>query len=151
MANWSGSKSVEALPWSSCLAKPGASWATNFLILFVFGNILAGESMDVVFANLAWNLYWAYLGLHPDRCPKGNLYTTGVDFDNALKPLAGGLFLVLWILRADLEWIVKRLWLSDYRSKTRILCEAGSGPVRLAWTDFREVAPWMRTLWNKLT
>ena len=70
------SKSVEALSWSSCLAKPGASWVTNCLILFVFECIVAGESMDVVFANLAWSLYWAYLGAHPDRCPKGILYTT---------------------------------------------------------------------------
>ena len=107
--------------------------------------------MDVVFANLAWSLYWAYLGVHPDRCPKGILYTTGVDFGNALTPLSGVFFLVLWILRADLEWIVKRLWLSDYRSNDCILCEAGNGPDMPAWTDFREAAPWMRTLWTKLT
>ena len=74
------------------LGEAGCELDHELLILFVFECIVAGESMDVVFANLAWSLYWAYLGVHPDRCPKGILYTTGVDFDNALTPLAGVFF-----------------------------------------------------------
>ena len=110
-------QSVEALSWSSCLAPRVASWITNFLIIFIYESVIVhDQTMEVVFAQLSWSLYWLERGEWPDRCFRGILYTTGVNFARRLTSLAGGFFGVVWVIRNDLEWIVKRLRVPDYRS-----------------------------------
>ena len=106
--------------------------------------------MEVVFAELAWSLYWLRRDDWPDRCFRGILYTTGVNFNRRLTPLAGGFFGVVWVIRNDLEFIVKRLRVPDYRSNDCILCPADNYP-DLPWTDCRTAATWIPRIWTPAT
>ena len=144
-------QSVQALSWSSCLSPRIGSWITNFLIIFIYESmIVQDQTMEVVFAQLAWSLYWLERGEWPDRCFRGILYTTGIDFARKGTPLAGGFFGILWIIRNDLEWIVKRLRVPDYRSNDCILCPAGNY-CDLPWSDCRTAALWIPRTWTPVT
>ena len=111
-----------------------------------------GDSMDRVFLVLVWSLYWLYQGVHPDRDPDGRKYVdidpTGSDALRALTPLADGLFCCLWVIRMDLEYVVKRLHVASYRRQDCALCPAGHRAC-LPWTDCRSDAAWIGRIWDR--
>ena len=66
-----------------------------------------GESLDEkrrvmqqYWKHVAWSLHACWLGTWPTEDPEGNPLRNQA----AGKPLAGGLFFVLWVLQADLEF-----------------------------------------------
>ena len=145
-------KSVEAWSWSSCLVRPGvASWVGSFIIMMVFEQLVAAEgdrdTMETLWRELDWSLYWAFLGMWPDRDVNNVLYTTGIAFRRKLSALAGGFRLILWVLRADLDWLCKRLRLPSFRACLCICC--GANPGLVPWTDCREKAVWLGTVWTE--
>ena len=147
-------KSVEAWSWSSCLVQPGvASWVGCFIIMMVFEQLIAAEgrgedTMEALWKELDWSLYWAYIGEWPDRDANNVLYTAGLAFRRRLTPLAGGFRLILWVLRADLDWLCKRLRLASFRACQCICCLASPSPA-LPWTDCRDNALWLETIWTE--
>ena len=150
------SQSIDVLSWSSCVAPIMASWVTNPIIFFVYESMLvddeSGDSMDEVFRVLVWSLYWLYQGVYPDRNHDNIKYVDidpkGVDALRALHALADGFFMPLWVIRMDLEYIVKRLRVASYRRQDCILCPAGNHS-RLPWTDCRDNASWISRLWDR--
>ena len=132
-----GSKSVDSLSWCSLLSKPCASWFTNFIIVFIFScsiveNLDTGDpaTMDIIWHRLCYSLYWLYHGVWPDRDVFGRLFTRGWQKLKALTPLAGNSFGVLWIVRADLDFLVKEYKLADWKHLC-VFYVGGMGPRRL--------------------
>jgi len=148
-------RSVEAWSWPSCLVKPGvASWVDSFIIMMVFEQLIAaagdgGDTFDALWKELDWGLYWAYLGMHPDRDSCNNKYTSGILFDRALTPLAGGFRLIMWIVRADLDFIVKRFKQGNYRKGQCFTC--GANTTDVPWTDCNDGPVWLPAVWNETT
>ena len=56
--------------------------------------------MQQYWKHVAWSLHACWLGTWPTEDPEGNPLRNQA----AGKPLAGGLFFVLWVLQADLEF-----------------------------------------------
>ena len=151
-----GSKSVDSLSWCSLLAKPCASWFINFIIVFIFSCCVVEElecgdpaTMDIVWHRLCYSLYWMYHGLWPDRDFNGNLFTTGWRKLKALTPLAGDFFGILWITRADLDFLVKEYGLANWKKSLCILCRANGSTT--PWTASTLDAGWIGEMWTNET
>ena len=92
--------------------------------------------MSVMWRHLCWSLYWLYRGVHPDRDPYGNVYSSGPLFEKAGQPLAGGFFGVPWVLRFDLDYSQSHLHMADpTRGSPCNSCSAG------------DVVPWTSCRW----
>jgi hypothetical protein len=106
--------------------------------------------LQVVWKHFSYIMYWLYRGVWPDRDVDGNMYTTGVHYRRALKPLAGGWFGILWNIRMDLDWEQWQFHLTDYANGFACsLCPARRTGPNL-WTDCRyPEAAWIPSTWNR--
>lgn len=140
---------VEVLSWCSIIGSTGASWVNNFIVVMLIRMLLSTDpgltTMDFVWRELTWSFYWLYQGIFPDRDSSGRMYTPsdGDKFTKRLTPLAEGFYGVLWVLRADLEW------LHDYIGLTGVgrlcaLCRANNAAI--PWTSCRPDAAWIAML-----
>ena len=145
---------IESFSWSSHLCKRGASWFRNFLICLVQKIMLAKEgadtTMNCVWRELCWSLYWCYQGVQPDRDSSGRLYTPedGWLYDHRGEPLAGGYFLVVWTLKVDLEWLRDYIKLVG-AGVMCALCGANSSDV--PWTGCAFDCEWVGSVWSDAT
>ncbi len=71
------------------------------------------DTMSTVWSNIIWSLYWLSVGLHPDRDVNGRMYdeSDGDLYRVRNTQLADGFFAVLWVVRADIDWLKNRLGL----------------------------------------
>ena len=152
----SWARSVDSIILSSCLVTSGCTWLTNYIIAFIYELLMYVDAdgnhltEDVVWRHIVWSLYWAYQGVHPDRSPHNVLYIDPARMALAGSPLMGGLFLVIWVLSGDLDYMLKRLFLSDYNSRLpRSLCECNTSDTPR--TDHLDgIALWQLKLWTNL-
>ena len=106
------SKHADCISWCSLLTHSTATASINFIVLFIFqimivkNNIV--DTMDVVWKNIVWSLYWLYQGVHPDRDADGRMYVPGdgLRYTLRLTALADGFFATMWGARADIEYKV---------------------------------------------
>ena len=105
---------------------------------------------DTVWRHIVWSLYWAYQGTWPDRDPDNVMYTDFVNLGRAGTPLMGLLFLVVWVLGGDLDYMYKRMFLANYQSaKPCSLCECNT--TDCPWTDHRDgIALWQLKMWTNI-
>jgi hypothetical protein len=149
----SWSKSMDIWSWSSCLVST-PTLLSHFLIIGLYSLMLSkipeGMTEEVFYKALMWSLLWAYRGKWPDTDWLGG--TELIDMNMAGKDLAGGFCLVLWILRADLDFYAKSLKLPHYASNEPCpFCPANcfGGHLSIPWNDFRRgIALWLGMLYK---
>ena len=75
------------------------------------------ESLKPLWRKVPWSLKWASLGKWPDKDECGKkYYPRSLEGRRANTELAGGMFLVLYTLKQDLDHLVSEYGLADYRS-----------------------------------
>ena len=134
-------KNVEAGSFTSLLSKQAAASIQNLLMFNVFKIICTTNTMERIWTELIWSLYWAYQGIWPDRDSSGRKYTPadGWRYEWRGQPLCGGYIPPTFLTRVDLEWLWEFFWFGDYKSGKAPcgLCPANdTDPL---WTDCRKV------------
>ena len=67
------------------------------------------DTVDIIWARITRSLMAAYMGEHPPP-----LDGDGADHILQGVALAGACFLVIWMFKADLDYLAKRLFLPHY-------------------------------------
>ena len=150
------SKCVDSIIFSSCLVTTGCPWLICYIIAFIYELLMYKDEYgnhlteDAVWREIVWSLYWAYMGEWPDRGPNNDLYTDPLNCGRAKTPLMGFLFIVIWVLQGDLDYMFKRLFLANYQGANPCsLCRCNSSDV--PWTDHRDgLAQWQLQQWTAI-
>ena len=148
------SKSFEAFSWQGTMSI-GSSKTTKILSFGMFDdNIIKGEdgTNKDIWEMYTWSWRVLFEGQWPHKDHKGVPYPKGsAEWKRSGKPLAGGYFGVIWLLKGDLDFFTKTLGLRHYAAHHMCdLCEANreeGSPMR--WNNFRMDAPWKAALLTK--
>jgi len=103
-----------------------------YLMMYTVGD--GKDTCDAFQEELAWSLFWCWMGKWPDTNSKGG--TAGIDMSKARKDLAGGYFLTLFGVRCDLDFL-KHLKMNSHGS----LQPCGWCPANCS-SDFVNSCPW---------
>ena len=148
-----GGKSLEVLSWSSLLSR-GPTRANSFLIFLAVKSVLKetgfGRSWPQVWKVLAWSFTALSQGIWPQKDWKGAEFEDqeSVDFLNKGKPLANGFSAVLFVLKADIDFLANHFKLNHPSSNSPCsLCQADRTMSSRPWTDCRSTAAWRQTCW----
>ena len=110
------------------------------------------STRGAIWRRLCWSLYWLSQGVWPTSDEFKRLFSKTYrpkDFARAGKPLAGGYFAILWVLRGDLEYMHETLGLNYFASRSPCFCcEANTDDDSMPWTDFTPSAAFLRTVWS---
>ena len=142
-------KTVEGISWSSCLASGrGTTILLNFIIVFIFKASMANMTNDEIWTYICWSLLALYNGCWPTHDVDGNLLNDPL----AGQPLADGFYCVLWLIRADLEFLFLTMKLANYNCAVNPcnLCLANDN-VRNFRDARRGLAQWMKSVWTNET
>ena len=146
-------KHMDCISFCSVLADRMPTIDSHFIIAFIFHvlNAPGGCTSDTIWAVITWSFHWLYQGQWPDRDWTGRLFdvTDGEHYRRKLEPLAGGYFAVCWIIRSDLDYLLKAFGIGG-RGECCHLCRATNGPER-PYTDVSPAALWRTTVWNNET
>lgn len=151
--NKTWTKSVDAYSWSSLLGS-GPLTSTNFLVFIEYLKLMletvAMNTHDNFSKLLAWSFYWLSIGKWPTRDVHGNEYPP--DSMEAIRArdnpmLAGGYYGLLYLVRADLEHMTKAFGFQSTGESDKCSC-CGANTSDLPWTDCRELAAWLATVWT---
>ena len=137
------SKMIDAIIISSCVAHTGKSWLGNFIVTLVHELLMSVDenkrdvTMDALWKEIVWSMYWLYQGVHPDRGPDNILYVPadGEKFRIRLTPLAGGYFGVVWVIAGDLDYCHKRLYFADFNKPSEPCTCCGANNTDAPWTQ----------------
>ena len=150
----SWAKMVDGVMFSSCLVYDVDPVLTNIITAFIYELLLYEDdngyklTEDVIWRHIVWSLYWAYQGVWPDRGPDNVLYTSGVEFQMAGKPIMGNYFMVIWVLQGDLDYMYKRMFMADPNSSLPCSC-CSANTTTIPHTDHRDrIAAFLRTIWT---
>ena len=145
----SWAKSVDVYSWSSMLSNTSTK-LSNYLIYIMYWKLVSPNEHFNGFQKfmrlLTWSLYWLMLGRWPSR----DAYDRPINSPKAGKQLAGGVYAVLWTLKADLEHMAK-IFDFPYPASAQPcgLCKADTASH--PWTDCRPCASWRSTVWSQTT
>ena len=148
-----GGKSMDALSWSSLLTK-GPTKSNSFLIFLVVKNMVKEWGMSQTWPRVWKVLCWSLEALATGRWPMKDWdnqdFTEGtVDDEKKGTPLAGGFAAILFVLRADLEFLAVHFKLNHPASNNPCaLCLADRDMKSRPWTDCRPSAEWRKTCWG---
>ena len=146
-------KSLEVLSWSSLLSQ-GATKHTNFLMFLLVKSLAKDTGVDQswprIWKILTWSLQALSLGLWPMKNWDGHDFPAdSEDFQKRGTALADGFAAVLFVLRADLDFLSNHFGLNSAASNTPCaLCKADRDIQSRPWTDCRPTAGWRATIWN---
>ena len=147
----SGSKSCDFFNWSSLLGQ-GCTLDATVFITGAFSDLnVKGETLNAIWAVIAWSLTWLWESKWPDRDHHGIMYRRpSVEGKRALTPLADGFFGAVLSVRGDLDYFGKVLRLNWYTSlRPCAICDANSTPNdSMSWSNFRPEASWMDSCWT---
>ena len=144
-------KNVDVYSFTSCLSF-GTTVDTNFLIFFLYPKlVIEAPGLNLFTAlskKLAWSLYWLFVGTWPLRDEDGDEFVEGtLDWQRRGRPLAGGFYATVWLIKADLEHMAK-VWGFPYATSRspcglcRVNCE------ERPWADPSRDAAWTTTVWS---
>ena len=109
-----------------------------------------GDTMEDAWKIVIWSLLACFLGEHPTEAWASD---ADVELSRGGMYLAGGFFLVIWSLKADLEAWYKGLFLRHHNSNEFCeFCPAHSSmadddePMR--WNNFKAGALWKKQAWT---
>ena len=147
-------KMADGISWHSCLCRAGQSKANNFIIIMMLDALLISKAagnitQESMWTEICWSLYWCFQGVHPDRNAAGVLYRPcDPEYANRLTPLAGGFFLILWVLSGDLDFMWKRMKLANPSTAAEPCSCCGTNSTAVPWTDWRVNALWVARRWT---
>ena len=148
-----GGKSMDVLSWSSLLTK-GPTKSSSFLIFVVVKNMVKEWGMNQtwprVWKVLCWSLEALATGKWPLKDWDNQDFKEGtIDEEKKGTPLAGGYAAILFVLKADLEFLAVHFKLNHPASNTPCaLCQADRDLKSKPWTDCRPSAEWRKTIWE---
>ena len=150
-----GGKSLEVLSWCSLLCR-GPTKITNFLLFLVVKTAVkdfgVAQTWPLVWKVLTWSLQALATGLWPEKNWEGNDFEdeSSPDFLNRGTPLAEGFSAVVFVLRADIDFLSNHFHLNSPSSNTPCaLCQADREADGRPWTDCRPTALWRQTCWTR--
>ena len=149
-----GGKTLDGLSWCSLLTK-GPTKVSSFLA-FLLVKTVAKESgfsqtWSKVWKILAWSFPALSHGVWLMRDWNGEEFkdVTSTDYLKKGTPLASGHAAVLFVVRADLEFLSNHFKLNNPSSNSPCaLCQADRDMKSNPWTDCRTTAQWRRTIWS---
>ena len=134
---------ADGIIMSSMLSPKGVTRLKNYILNILQESLMANDesnfhtTLDALWKELAWSLYWLYEGLWPDRGPDNVRYTEadGIDYIRKLTPLADGLYCVVWGTPGDLDYQCKRMLLADFNRPSRGCSLCGANNTDAVWTE----------------
>ena len=145
-------RSFDTYSWQGILS----SGTTKEVKLYMFGLFECSKTqhtMDKIWAVLMWSLTWLFRGLWPDMDHTGKKFSTNSHYGKnfAGKPLAKGLFGVLWSVKSDLEHLNKAYGLRRFNSEMPCeFCPAcRNGEPSMWFNNFRADAEWKKMVYTK--
>ena len=148
-----GGKSLEVLSWSSLLSR-GPTKSNSFLIFLVVKSLIKetgwGRSWPVIWKVLSWSFIALAEGKWPMLNWDGRPFDpTSQDFIKKGQPLAQGFSAVLFVIKADIDFLANNLKLNHASSNQPCaLCDADRSLASKPWTDCRSTAKWRETCWT---
>ena len=148
-----GGKSLEVLSWASLLTK-GPTRSSSFLIFLLVKSVVKDsgflQSWPKAWKAIIWSLEapatgkWPMLDWDKKEFPQDSL-----DYHRRGTPLAAGWCGVVFVLRADLEFLANHFHLNSPASNSPCaLCRADRTIEGCPWTDVRTCAAWRATTWK---
>ncbi len=127
----------------------GSTLDFNFFIGFLYKHLLKkhgeGATRDRFLKALAWSFEHLQQGVWPSRGPWGEPLPPQ-EAGWAGRPLANGYCGVLWVLRADLDFLPGVGLQRATSNAPCALCKANASD--LPWTDCTSFAAWLPTTWT---
>ena len=152
-ANRAGSKSLEVLSWCSLLSR-GPTKANSFLMFALCKTVVKEGVFSPTWSRVWKILTWSLEALAEGRWPlsdwEGKPFDdeTSVDFLSRGKPLVAGYSAVVFVVRADLEFLSNHFKLNSPASNNPCtLCRADRQMTSMPWTDCRWTAAWRGSVW----
>ena len=149
-----GGKTLEVLSWGSLLAK-GPTQMTNFLTYLVVKSVVKSFGFLKTWQRIWKVLLWSFKALAEGRWPSRDWNglpfqdKESLDYQKQGELLAEGFSAVLFLLKADLEFLATHFLLEHPGSNTPCcLCQANRDMQSRPWTDCRKVAAWRSTNWT---
>ena len=149
-----GGKSLDVLSWSSLLTRAPTK-VSSFLMFAVVKQLVKdtgfGQTWPQVWRVLCWSLQCLSTGVWPMVDWEGKAFEEDtIDFQKKGQPLAGGYAAIVFVLRADLEYLSNHFRLNSPSSNSPCaLCKADRNMQSVPWTDCRAGARWRDTCWTR--
>ncbi|CAE7458459.1 unnamed protein product [Symbiodinium sp. CCMP2592] len=146
------SRQLTSYTWNSLLAE---GWTKDSMMpsWFCFDETEAGrETTDEFFRIICWSFACLASGVWPAANHLGAKYPAGtVEARRAGTPLANGLRGIIWSLNGDAEYLVQKLQLPHYGSKSSpcALCRCRGDNSDSSWHDCRTSARWLTLGWTR--
>ena len=148
-----GGKSLDVLSWASLLTK-GPTRVSSFLMFLIVKTAVKdwgyNQTWPRVWQILCWSLQALSTGVWPQHDWDHQPFKVGSE-DHAMRgqPLANGYCAIVFVLRADLEFLHQHFLLNSPASNTPCcLCRADRQVNSVPWTDCRTNAAWRSNCWS---
>ena len=149
-----GGKTLEVLSFCSLLAK-GRTHLINFIMFMLVKSVIKtqgfGQSWPRAWKVLSWSFASLAEGLWPTVDFDGRAFPPdSLDFQHGGEPLADGFAGLIFLLKADLEFLSNHFQLESPGSNSPCcLCRADRDMQSKPWTDVRLGAEWRSTCWDR--
>ena len=145
-------KMVQCLSWSSVLAR-GPTNVINFIISLMYLCLAVLRGVTDTWEEFWRHLIWSCNALEDGRWPVldayGRALTTALEIRRAGQWLADGFRGILWVIRADLDFLFHRYKLANSACLAGpcVLCSCNSSDK--PWTDYRrDLAKGLKSFWT---
>ena len=151
--NRAGGKSLEVLSWSSLLTQ-GPTRSSTFLLFLLVKSVAKDSGFSQTWPR-AWKaLCWSFQALATGKWPmldwdNNEFDKATIDYQLRGSDLADGLCGVIFVLRADLDFLSNHFHLNNPGSNNPCaLCQASRSLDSCPWTDCNAQAGWRDTVWK---
>ena len=142
-------KHMDAFSWTSLLAMELPAAVNSFLIALLFQIVERSDGLTSrqLWTVMSWSFHWMYQGVWPDYDWTGRQYSQedGLSYIRRGQPLAFFFFGVVWVMRADLDYVHNSFKLGA-KNETCHLCQCNQ--VTIPYTDCDYDACWKSTIWS---
>ena len=142
-------KHMDAFSWASLLAMGLPANVNSFLIALLFQILERSDGLTArqLWTVMSWSFHWLYQGVWPEYDWTGRQYSQddGIAYIRRGQPLAFFFFGVVWVVRADLDYVHNSFKLGA-RGETCHLCQCNQDTI--PYTDCRLDACWKPTIWS---
>ena len=110
--------SFDVTSWSGLLARSQSTLDQKVLVGGLITKLVATDTASQYWEAVLWSLLALWMGQHPDKDYAGHDFAPdSTQRELQGKPLAGGMFGVIWTVKADGDWIANTLGLNHSSSR----------------------------------
>ena len=150
-----GTQSFDACSFQGLMASGSTLEVKHFIFGVYESSKIKDAEHDTMFSIwrvVMWSLWFAYLGIWPLCDYMKRAWPVGsVEAKRAGTPLADGNFIVLYLIKADLEHLTKEYGLAHYASNHPCcLCPANRDEADpdMNWNNFKTTSKWRRLIYT---